>query len=425
MASGKNPLLILAIAFCFIGCAPETDHRTEIIFWGLGAEGENVRALIPEFERTHPSIRVRIQQIPWTAAHEKLLTAYAGRSTPDVAQIGNTWIPEFVLLQAIDTLDRMVHSSLQIDRNDYFPGILSTNIIDSSLYGIPWYVDTRLLFCRKDVLKKYGYPKGPVTWNDLKILSQRIVRGERKGNFAILLPTNEWVPAVIFGLQNSSSLLGDENTRGAFHSPEFLSAFEYMVSFYREKLAPPGISLVTNVYQGFSDGLFAMYITGPWNVGEFKKRLPESIYEQLITVPLPAPDIHFPGISLAGGCSLVVFRTSEHKEEAWQFIEYLSLRETQLKFYSMTGNLPAVRSTWSDSSIRGNPHMTAFYTQLEHVVPTPKIPEWEQIAMKVQEYAEVAAIGTMTVDQTTRALDTEVDRILEKRRWIKTRTQGQ
>jgi multiple sugar transport system substrate-binding protein len=42
-----------------------------------------------------------VQQIPWTAAHEKLLTAYVGESTPDIAQMGNTWIPEFHAVRAL------------------------------------------------------------------------------------------------------------------------------------------------------------------------------------------------------------------------------------------------------------------------------------------------------------------------------------
>ena len=56
----------------------------------MGQEGEQVRALLPEFERRHPEIRVRVQQIPWSVAHEKLLTAYAGDAMPDLLQLGNT-----------------------------------------------------------------------------------------------------------------------------------------------------------------------------------------------------------------------------------------------------------------------------------------------------------------------------------------------
>ena len=55
--------------------------------------------LLPQFHREHPDIHVDVQQIPWTAAHEKLLTAHVGDAFPDFAQIGNTWIPELVALR--------------------------------------------------------------------------------------------------------------------------------------------------------------------------------------------------------------------------------------------------------------------------------------------------------------------------------------
>ncbi|MEC8456961.1 MAG: extracellular solute-binding protein, partial [Pseudomonadota bacterium] len=63
-------------------------------FWAMGNEGGTVGQLMPEFERRNPGVRVAVQPLPWTAAHEKLLTAYAGASLPDVSQIGNTWVSE-------------------------------------------------------------------------------------------------------------------------------------------------------------------------------------------------------------------------------------------------------------------------------------------------------------------------------------------
>ena len=68
----------------------------------MGREGEVVSQLLPGFEKEHPGIKVQVQQIPWSAAHEKLLTAYVGEATPDIAMLGNTWVPEFVALDALE-----------------------------------------------------------------------------------------------------------------------------------------------------------------------------------------------------------------------------------------------------------------------------------------------------------------------------------
>ena len=97
--------LPLAAALALAGCGAEREGRATVRFWGMGREGEVVRDLVPEFERRNPGVRLIVQQIPWTSAHEKLLTAFVGRSTPDLAQLGNTWIPEFAAIGALFPLD--------------------------------------------------------------------------------------------------------------------------------------------------------------------------------------------------------------------------------------------------------------------------------------------------------------------------------
>src|SRR5687767_14460202 len=144
----------------------EGAREVEIRFWAMGAEGQQVAKLVPQFERENPGIRVRVQQIPWTAAHEKLLTAHVGRSTPDVAQLGNTWIPEFEALGALRALPTFIEKSDVIRQQSFFPGIWATNVVDDTVYGIPWYVDTRVLFYRKDLLAQAGWNEMPTSWAD-------------------------------------------------------------------------------------------------------------------------------------------------------------------------------------------------------------------------------------------------------------------
>ena len=147
-------IVFILLSVAAIRCDHSADTVTVIRFWGLGNEGEMVVPLIKEFERRNPTIKVEMQQIPWTAAHEKLLTAYAGESTPDVGQLGNTWLPEFSVLNALEPLDPFTATSDLVDVSDIFPGVLKTNVIDSVLCGIPWYVDTRVVYYRKDILQQ-------------------------------------------------------------------------------------------------------------------------------------------------------------------------------------------------------------------------------------------------------------------------------
>src|SRR5205823_5172776 len=111
-------MLLIGVATLGSGCARHAADVTVVRFWAMGREGEVVTALLPEFERTHPGIRVDVQQLPWTAAHEKLLTAFAGDATPDICQLGNTWIPEFVALGALQPLDAWLATS-SVDTPDF------------------------------------------------------------------------------------------------------------------------------------------------------------------------------------------------------------------------------------------------------------------------------------------------------------------
>ena len=156
-------LMALCTLLVAAGCG-RRDDRTVLHFWAMGREAEVVGALIPAFEREHPGVRVEIQQVAWSAAHEKLLTAYAADALPDVFQLGNTWMPEFAELHALEPLQPHVDRSKALTASDYFPGIWDTNVVDGGLYGIPWYVDTRLIFYRKDLLAQAGFAAPPRTW---------------------------------------------------------------------------------------------------------------------------------------------------------------------------------------------------------------------------------------------------------------------
>jgi multiple sugar transport system substrate-binding protein len=386
-------------------------------FWALGAEGEKVQALMADFEREHPEIRVEVQQIPWTAAHEKLLTAHVGNSTPDVAQLGNTWVPEFAALNALAPLDARVAASAGTPRASFFPGIWDTNVVGGKTYGIPWYVDTRVLFYRTDLLKAAGYDSVPSTWAGWTEAMRRIKLRMGPRQYPILLPTNEWTYPVAFGLQAGAPLLRDGGRYGDFRDPRFRHAFEFYVGLFRQNLAPSVANTqISNLYQEFERGNIAMYITGPWNIGEFSHRLPPEMQDRWATAPLPGPD--GPGLSLAGGASLVMFRSTRHPREAWMLMEFLSRPSQQLRFYHLTGDLPARREAWADTSLADNRHARAFRIQLERVAATPKVPEWEQIATRVADYSEAAVRSSMTVDRALAALDGDVDGLLEKRRWM-------
>jgi len=420
-------MTLLLAMLALLGCSrAEGRGVVELRLWAMGREGEVLQALMPAFERANPGIRVRVQQVPWTAAHEKLLTGYVGESTPDISQLGNTWIPEFAALGALERLDRWVTSEPVLDRGDFFSGIWDTNVIDSATYGIPWYVDTRVMFYRRDLLARAGYATPPATWMEWLDAMRKVKALGGATKWAILLPLDEWAQPVILAMQEGSTILRDGGRFSAVTEPPFHAAFDFYVSLFKSGMAPTlANTQVANLYQDFTAGTFAMYISGPWNIGEFRSRIPKEMQSSWATAPLPGPDGAASRVSIAGGSSLVLYRASKHKAEAWKLLSYLSEPAQQIRFYHLTGDLPARTSAWSDTAF-ADPRVRAFYTQLQRAAPLPKVPEWELIATRIASAAEQAARGREGVgggasSDVLASLDRDINQALEKRRWMLSR----
>jgi multiple sugar transport system substrate-binding protein len=409
---------VVALATLLLASCGGHDARgITLTFWTFGPEGDAVASLLPAFERTHPGIHVSIQQIPLKAAHEKLLTAYAGDSLPDLTQIGNTWIPEFAALHALDPLEPRVADSKGIRKDGFFPSAWATNVVDGTLYGIPWYVDTRLLFYRVDLLREAGFDTPPRSWAEWQKQMDAIVaqsHGKRRG---ALLPTNEYDQLLALALQQHMPLLRDGGRYGNFQSAGFERALAFYVGLFKRGDVPPYTNVqVGNPWQAFGRGDFVFYLSGPWNIGEFRSRLPASRQSEWSTAQLPGPD--GPGASVAYGASLAIPRHSAHKDAAWKLIEYLSRPDVQVRFYQLLGDLPSRRSAWESPVLKDDPKLHAFRAQLEHMRPAPQVPEWEEIVNMMQQVAARAVAGQLTVEQAAAQMDAEADKMLAKRRWV-------
>ncbi len=411
----RRLLGVLLILFCS-GCTRSTEPQT-ITFWVMGREGEVIAGLLPDFLQRNPDVRVRLQQIPWSAAHEKLLTAFAGDTLPDLCQLGNTWIPEFAALDALADLEALAARSSVVEQSDYFPGIWATNVIDGRLRGVPWYVDTRLLFYRRDLLAQAGIREVPRTWAEWEQAMAAVKRDAGPDHYAILLPINEFEPLLALALQQDDGLLKDGGRWANFASPGFRRALAFYAEMFQQHWAPlVGAAQISNVWTEFGRGLFAFYISGPWNIEEFKRRLPADRQNDWMTAPLPGPD--GPGFSTAGGSSLVLFRRSPHQTAAWRLIEYLSEPAVQVRFHALSGNLPPRRAAWRDPQLAGDIYARAFREQLERTRPSPAVPEWERIATEMQAAAEQVVRGRLSLDEAIRTLDARVNAMLDKRRWM-------
>ncbi|WP_262422938.1 extracellular solute-binding protein [Brevundimonas denitrificans] len=187
------------------------------------------------------------------------------------------------------------------------------------------------MFYRTDLLARAGYDAVPQDWAGWKRAMHAVKRTAGDGNYAILMPVNEFEQLLTFGLQTGEPLLRDNDSRGNFSSPAFVSALAFYKSLFDEGLAPTmSATQISNVWDEFSRGFFSFYFSGPWSVGDFRRRLSDAMQANWATVGVPGPD--GPGASAPGGSSLIVFDSSPRKDAAWRLVRYLSQVDTQARF---------------------------------------------------------------------------------------------
>src|SRR5947209_5075748 len=120
-------LLMMVLAACGGGGGGSGNANSgNLTVWGMGTEGDQLKVLAGDFMKQNPNIHVTVQSIPWSDAHSKLLTAVEGNQTPDITQMGTTWMAEFAKTGALDT------TPSSIDKNNFYPSAWNTVVYNGT-----------------------------------------------------------------------------------------------------------------------------------------------------------------------------------------------------------------------------------------------------------------------------------------------------
>ena len=204
-----------------------------ITVWAMGAEGEKLPTLAKEFEAANPGVKVQVTAIPWDAAHDKFTTAITANKTPDVAMVGTTWMGEFAGMGALDPTPG------EIDKSVFFEGAQKTTEVDGTSYGIPWYVETRLVYYRTDLAEKAGITSPPTDWDGLKAMA-KAMQDKADATWGIGLQAGgvgSWQSIMPFAWSAGADLTKDGGKAYNFDSPEVLKAAQYYQSFFTDGIS--------------------------------------------------------------------------------------------------------------------------------------------------------------------------------------------
>jgi multiple sugar transport system substrate-binding protein len=373
--------------------------------WAMGTEGEELGAFVKAFEQENPKVTVNVTAVPWESAHDKIATAIAAGKTPDVSLIGSTWMGEFAEAGGLEPTPEGL-----VDEKAFFSGAWDSTVVGGTPYGVPWYVETRVLFYRTDIAQKAGWTEPPKTWDELKAFAKDLQTkgGSKYGLYVQPGQTGAWQHFMPFAWQNGAEMTNAAETEYTIDSPATVEALDYYKSLFTAGLSQTRLLDPGELEQGFADGTYASFINGPWYTGLVEDA---GLKPNRYTVaPVPGKD-GAPGTSFIGGGNLAVFAEADNREGAWKLVKWLTEPQTQSAWYQTMGGLPAVQEAWNSGELASDPKLSVFGDQLEHAGSPPAVPSWEQVAAVLDSDIEKAVKGAVPTKEAVADMQSQASTI--------------
>jgi multiple sugar transport system substrate-binding protein len=350
----------------------EGKAKGEITVWAMGAEGEKLPELAKEFEAANPEAKVKVTAIPWDAAHDKFTTSITANQTPDVAMVGTTWMGEFAGLDALDA------TPPSIKKDAFFPGAWSTTEVNGTSYGVPWYVETRLVYYRTDLAEKAGFSTPPKDWEGLKAMAKAMQEkaGAKWGIGLQAGGVGSWQSVMPFAWSNGAELTKDDGKAYNFDTPETLEAVKYYQSFFTDGISDKAAPATPTTEPDFASGKVPMFISGPWMMSAVEKVGGAGFKDKYNVMQMPTKKT---SSSFVGGSDLVVFKNTKNRDSAWKFVQWLSEPDVQVKWYTISTDLPSVSAAWEDPALQADKKLAEFGKQLKTAKAPPSFSTWEQV----------------------------------------------
>lgn len=376
---------------------------------------------LARFTASHPHISVVRELAPHSStAYHDLLTQKLknGDTSVDVFFMDVIWVPEFAAAGWARPLDDKFLPAMQ---QAFLPATTEVGRYEQHLYGVPSRIDAGLLYYRKDLLAKYGFD-APTTWEELIRQAETILTAERtvsptlQGYVAQFKQYEGLVCNMLEVIEaHGGSLLTADGSRSALSAAPALDA----IAFVRNRLIGRITSRAALTYQEpeslslFLQGQAIFHRNWPY-AWELANNPARSIVAGRVGVaPLPGT-ISGRHAAALGGWLYGISASSQHPEEAWALIEFLSGEAMQKRFAQEAGIAPSRTALFSDPDLlAASPQLRNHLAILQAATPRPRSPIYPALSHLLQRYfSRALAVHDLDLRQEAAITDAHINRLL-------------
>jgi multiple sugar transport system substrate-binding protein len=351
----------------------------------------NLGQIVDEYNKSQSKIKVTYRELPppssSTEVHQQLVQSLSrGDGSVDVFTQDVIWIAEFANAGWALPLDSYVDTSA---RADYFPGLIQACTWKGKLTALPWFVDSGMLYYRKDLLDGAGI-QVPTTWDQLTSAATTLM-SSGKAKFGFLWQGKQAEVLVCdlveFVGSAGGSILGSDGKTVAINDAAGTKGVQYMYDTMNSlKISPKDLLSWDEEpsRRPFTAGQAAFLRNWSYVYTIAQDPSQSQVVDKVGVAPLPA----FPGgksTACLGGYQFGVSSSSKNKEAAVEFTKWLSSPETQLKFATQVGLAPSRASVFDQPALaQANPFMAKLKDVFTGGTPRPVTPKYPQVSLALQ-----------------------------------------
>jgi multiple sugar transport system substrate-binding protein len=270
-------------------------------------------------------------------ALQKVLAAIAGGKPPDISYLYGSWAPNIATNPGVVTLNKLIAGDPSFNWNDFYPAERQQATVDGKIVGVPALVDNLALVYNKKLFAQAGLsaPTANWTWSDFENAALKLTDPAKKQfGWAYVNDASEDTVWRYWAMlwQAGGSILSPDGKHAGFDSPAGVKALTLLQSL----AARHAIYLDNgsdNYLSVFTAGHIGMLWTGPWDLSNI------TASKMSYGVQILPGDLNHQTIS--GPDNWVVFNNgSARTQAAWEFLKWLTSPAIDLKWATMTGDLP-------------------------------------------------------------------------------------
>jgi multiple sugar transport system substrate-binding protein len=351
--SFKTSLVLLIAGFLFLGCSKPpldpTKTYLKLSSWGDVKENQILTNLINEFQRTHPNIVVELERVPFQEYMTKFLTQSAGNMAPDVVFISTDNVAELYPRGVLENLDDYVKTSKLFQPKDFYPCLIKRFTMDGHLVAIPRdLAPVCVIYYNQKAFDeaKVAYPKDSWDWSKFLATARAVTKRDAKGNTQRWGFVDDWTIIEPWVYSAGGRWVDDElfPSKYLFNSPGFIKGLQFRMDMVlKDKVAPGPENLAAMGGLGGSDlfqnGQVAMFLSGIWKTPQFRDI--KNFKWDVVMVPKGPKGVRQ---YQTGGSGYGILKSSTHKKEAWELLEYIAGPEGAKQFAQLGLSQPALKA---------------------------------------------------------------------------------